>query len=158
MKKTLLLMMILLIALTGCKNEEEDEKNEYLAMKSDLLAKDKFDDASSMNCDITFSLDRLDEEKVTYSVVLDNPKENMHDIRAIVVHNYYTEEVFPTVGLFDKPVDLLVNSQDEKDNSVELVGNIETTDDIDNLDLELKILIEYKTDSGEVKDIYYKTT
>ena len=154
MKKTLLLM----IALTGCKNEEEDEKNEYLAMKSDLLAKDKFDDASSMNCDITFSLDRLDEEKVTYSVVLDNPKENMHDIRAIVVHNYYTEEVFPTVGLFDKPVDLLVNSQDEKDNSVELVGNIETTDDIDNLDLELKILIEYKTDSGEVKDIYYKTT
>lgn len=158
MKKTLLLMMILLIALTGCKNEEEDEKNEYLAMKSDLLAKDKFDDASSMNCDITFSLDRLDEEKVTYSVVLSNPKENMHDIRAIVVHNYYTEEVFPTVGLFDKPVDLLVNSQDEKDNSVELVGNIETTDDIDNLDLELKILIEYKTDSGEVKDIYYKTT
>lgn len=158
MKKTLLLMMILLIALTGCKNEEEDEKNEYLAMKSDLLAKDKFDDASSMNCDITFSLDRLDEEKVTYSVVLDNPKENMHDIRAIVVHNYYTEEVFPTVGLFDKPVDLLVNSQDEKDNSVELVGNIETTDDIDNLDLELKILIEYKTDNGEVKDIYYKTT
>lgn len=158
MKKTLLLIVLLLFVLTGCKNEEESEKSEYLAMKSDLLAKEEFTDTSDIVCDITFSLDRLDEEKVTYSVILNNPKENMNDIKAIVVHNYYTEEVFPTIGLFDKSTDLLVNGQNDKDSSVELTGNIETTNDIDNLDLELKILIEYKTDSGEVKDIYYKTT
>lgn len=158
MKKTLLLIVLLLFVLTGCKNEEESEKSEYLAMKSDLLAKEEFTDVSDIVCDITFSLDRLDEEKVTYSVILNNPKENMNDIKAIVVHNYYTEEVFPTIGLFDKSTDLLVNGQNDKDSSVELTGNIETTNDIDNLDLELKILIEYKTDSGEVKDIYYKTT
>ena len=158
MKKTLLLIVLLLFMLTGCKNEEESEKSEYLAMKSDLLAKEEFTDTSDIVCDITFSLDRLDEEKVTYSVILNNPKENMNDIKAIVVHNYYTEEVFPTIGLFDKSTDLLVNGQNDKDSSVELTGNIETTNDIDNLDLELKILIEYKTDSGEVKDIYYKTT
>lgn len=158
MKKTLLLIVLLLFVLTGCKNEEESEKSEYLAMKSDLLAKEEFTDTSDIVCDITFSLDRLDEEKVTYSVILNNPKENMNDIKAIVVHNYYTEEVFPTIGLFDKSTDLLVNGQNDKDSSVELTGNIETTNDIDNLDLELKILIEYKTDSGEIKDIYYKTT
>ena len=158
MKKILLLIVLLLFVLTGCKNEEESEKSEYLAMKSDLLAKEEFTDTSDIVCDITFSLDRLDEEKVTYSVILNNPKENMNDIKAIVVHNYYTEEVFPTIGLFDKSTDLLVNGQNDKDSSVELTGNIETTNDIDNLDLELKILIEYKTDSGEVKDIYYKTT
>ena len=102
MKKTLLLIVLLLFVLTGCKNEEESEKSEYLAMKSDLLAKEEFTDTSDIVCDITFSLDRLDEEKVTYSVILNNPKENMNDIKAIVVHNYYTEEVFPTIGLFDK--------------------------------------------------------
>ena len=158
MRRTFFLIIILLFLLTGCKNKEEDEKSEYLTMKSDLLAHEKFNNASDVVCDITFSLDRLDEERVAYSVVLNNPKENMNDIKAIVVHNYYTEEVFPTVGLFNKSVDLLVNSQDSKDNSVKLVGNIETTDDIANLDLELKILIKYKNNSGEVKDIYYKTT
>lgn len=158
MKKVFLLIIVLLAILTGCKNKEEDEKSEYLAMKSNLLETKEFTDSKDITCDITFNLDRIDEEKISYSVILKNPKENMKNIKAIVVHNYYTEEVFPTIGLFDKTTDLLINSQDKNKEKIELVGNIETTNDIDNLNLELKILIEYTTDFGEKKDIYYKTT
>ena len=156
MKKTLLLLVLLLIILSGCENKEEDEKNEYLAMKSELLENEEFTNSEDINCDITFTLDRVDDEKIFYSVVLKNPKENMNDIKAIVVHNYYTEEIFPTVGLFDKKVSLIVDSPNESE--LELSGTIETTDDIDDIDLELKVFIEYIDDSGNTKDIYYKTT
>lgn len=156
MRRTLLLLVLLLIILSGCKNKEEDEKSEYLAMKSELLENEEFTNSEDINCDITFTLDRVDDEKIFYSVVLKNPKENMNDIKAIVVHNYYTEEIFPTVGLFDKKVSLIVDSPNESE--LELSGTIETTDDIDDIDLELKVFIEYIDDSGNTKDIYYKTT
>lgn len=156
MKKTLLLLVLLLIILSGCENKEEDEKNEYLAMKSELLENEEFTNSEDINCNITFTLDRVDDENIFYSVVLKNPKENMNDIKAIVVHNYYTEEIFPTIGLFDKKASLIVGSSNESE--LELSGTIETTDDIDDIDLELKVFIEYIDDSGNTKDIYYKTT
>ena len=78
----------------------------------------------------------------------------MNNIKMMIVHNYFTEEVFPTVGVFDKDRSLTVSDT----SNITLVGYIDTTKDIKKLDLELKIWIEYKTEDGEVKDIYYKTT
>ena len=154
MKKVFLVMLLCLLLLSGCKNKEEDEKNEYLAMKSNLLGNKKYTSSEDLICNITVSVDRLDEEKVSYKVVFSNAKENMNNIKALVVHNYYTEEVFPTIGLFDETKKMSINSDDK----LKLEGTIENTNDIDNLDLELKILIEYLDDDGKVKDIYYKTT
>lgn len=161
MKKILLILLISLSFLTGCENKEEDEKSEYLAMKSSLLENEEYTGSEKIICDIVVDVERLDEEKIEYNVSLSNPKENMKDIKAIVVHNYYTEEVFPTIGLFDKTTDLYVNSEEDNDeieNNINLSGTIKTTADIDKLDLELKVLVEYVDESGEKKDIYYKTT
>ena len=154
MKKVFLVMLLCMLLLTGCKNKEEDEKNEYLAMKSSLLESKKYTSSDDLVCDITVMVDRLGEEEVSYKVVMSDAKENMNNVKVLVVHNYYTEEVFPTIGLFDETKNLAVNEKVE----LRLEGTIETTNDIDNLNLELKILIEYLDDDGEVKDIYYKTT
>lgn len=156
-----------LFFLTGCENKEEDDKNEYLAMKSSLIETKEYADLENMMCDIIVDIIRIDEEKVEYRVSLSNPKENMNDMKVLVVHNYYTEDVFPTIGLFDNTVDLLIDdnvkniddtADRDLDNDIELTGVIKTTNDIDELDLELKVLIEYIDDNGEKKDIYYKTT
>lgn len=156
MKKIKILLILLLILVTGCANKEEEDKSEYLAMKSNLLASDTFGEASNLNCDITVSVDRINQEEVSYRVIIDNPKENMNDIKAMVVHNYYTEDIFPSLGLFDDKESLIVG--DESVKGIELVGYIETTKNIDKLNLQLKIWIEYIDDNGEVKDIYYKAT
>ena len=79
----------------------------------------------------------------------------MHNIKAMVVHNYYTEDdIFPSIGLFDKKEELTIN--DEK--NIELTGIVKTTKSINKLDLELKIYIEYIDDSNSTKSIYYKAT
>ena len=78
----------------------------------------------------------------------------MNNMKVLVVHNYFTEDVFPSIGIFDETKNLLTNDK----NNISLVGYIETTKDIRKLDLELKVWIQYTDDDGEVKDIYYKTT
>ncbi len=153
MKKILLFITILFL-LTGCKNKEENEKNKYLEMKSNLLESKKFTSNDKIPCNIKIDIDRLSKEQVQYKVTFSNPKEDMNDIKAIVVHNYYTENIFPSIGLFNKKKNLKINNR----NKIILKGKIETTDDIDKLNLELKILIEYKTNNNKIKDIYYKTT
>lgn len=158
MKKNFLLILLLLILVTGCKNKEESDKSNYLTMKSNLLGQTNFIKSNDLPCDITVKLDRINEEKITYKVILDNPKENMNSVKVIVVHNFYTEEMFPSIGFFDNKKNLLLQNEDNSNSSLTLKGNIETTSSIENLDLELKVLIEYQNDSKEKKDIYYKTT
>ena len=154
MKKIFLVLFLSILLFTGCENKEEIEKNDYLDMKSQLLSHKEFISLEELTCDIVVNIDRKDEEKVIYEVILSNPKENMNNIKAVLVHNYYTEDVFPTIGLFDDTKSLLVDSQ----NNITLKGSIKTDKDIDNLNLMLKLLIRYTTDDGIKKDIYYKTT
>lgn len=154
MKKIVLFIMILL-TITGCNNKEESEKNNYLKMKTKLLEVKKYTSKDKIPCEITINVNRINKEQISYKVTLTNAKEDMNEIKAIVVHNYYTENIFPTIGLFNKKRTL---KQDNKEDSIILKDKIETTDDIDELNLKLKILIEYKTNDNKIKDIYYKTT
>ena len=149
------------LLLIGCSNQEETIKNEYIAMKSNLLNESNYTSKEDLPLDITIHIDRTGEEVVDYKVILENPKENMNELKAMVIHNYYNEDVYPSIGLFDEPQNLLVNqenSESNKENQIEIKDTIKTAKNISKLNLELKIWIEYKTDDGKIKDIYYKTT
>lgn len=150
-----LLLVIMIFSLMGCSTKTEDDKSEYIAIKSHLLEESKYTDADELPLDIIVNIDRMDEEKVDYSVVFSNPQEDMYDIEAMVVHNYYNEDLFPTIGLFDKKGELL---SDDEDSIIELKDTIKTNKNLSSIDLELKIYIKYKDKNNELKEIYYKTT
>lgn len=153
MKKRILLVLMLFI-LVGCSTEEEVEKNEYIAIKSELLKEDTYTLNEDLPLDILVNIDRMDEEEVDYRVIFSDPVEDMYKIEAMVVHNYYNEDVFPTLGLFDEKGKLLKDSS----NTIELKDTIKTNKNLSSLDLELKIYIKYEDKYGEKKEIYYKTT
>lgn len=155
MKRIYILLLLSLIFISGCENKEEAMKNEYLAMKNSTLD-DKNYTNESLPVDIVTTIERVDEEEVDYQTTISNPKENMHNIKVLLVHNYYSDNVFPSIGLFDEPQELLVNSDEKQE--ITLKDTIKTTTNISKMNLELKILIEYTNDNGEKKDIYYKTT
>jgi len=153
MKKRILLVLLLFV-LVGCSTKEEVEKNEYIAIKSELLEEDTYTLDEELPLDIVVNIDRMDEEEVDYRVIFSNPDEDMYDIEAMVVHNYYNEDLFPTLGLFDDKGELLVDSND----TIELKDTIKTNKNLSSIDLELKIYIKYKDKYDEKKEIYYKTT
>jgi len=153
MKKRIL-WIVMLFLLVGCSTKEEKEKNEYIAVKSNLLEETTYTLSSELPLDIRVELDRLEEEIVDYKVIFSNSKEDMYDIEAMVVHNYYNDDLFPTIGLFDEKKDLLKSSED----TIELKDTIKTNKNLSTIDLELKIYIKYKDKNGKNKEIYYKTT
>lgn len=149
MRKKFLFVIVLLL-LVGCSNQEEKVKGEYIAVRNQILSETDYE--MELPLSIVVSFDREDEETITYRVVLEKPMENMHLIKAMVVHNYGNEDVFPSIGLFDEEEELLLNSE----KTIELTGNMETTKDLGDLDLRFKIWISYQTDSGEKREVYYK--
>ena len=151
--KKVYILLVSLILMTGCENEEEAIKNEYIAMKNQTFDNENYVNAE-LPVDIVTTVERIDEEAINYKVNISNPKENMNEVKILLVHNFYNEDIFPSIGVFDEPRELLVNSEEK----LILKDTIKTTKNISKLNLELKILIEYIDDSGEKKDIYYKTT
>lgn len=141
--------------MVGCENREEISKSEYIDMKSNLLEKKNYTEKDKLPLDIMVKIDRMDEEKVKYRVILSHPKENMREIKAMVIHNYYNEDLFPSVGIFDDRKELLTVSDDSQ---IELEDSIKTTKNISQLNLELKVWIEYTNDLGDKREIFYKTT
>ena len=91
------------------------------------------------------------DDEVRYQVIIDNPTNNITDVKALAVHNKQTDDVFPSVGIFDKKVKLIPN---KKPSGVILVGYIPYEGDIDNLDVEIKVLISYKIDNKSYTSYY----
>ena len=157
MKRIIILLLFSLSFITGCETKEETSKKEYIAMKNDAFNETNYK-KEELPFDIVTTINRVDEEEVNYQTKINNPKENMHNVKVLLVHNYYSEDIFPTIGVFDEPKELLLNNNNDNNNEIILKDTIKTTTNLSKLNLELKMLIEYTNDSGEKKDIYYKTT
>lgn len=156
MKKLLILFSIALLA--GCANVEvsnnsaiEKEKESYLAIKNDLDTYLEYDSLEEVPCNITFSIDKTSEEELSYRVILDNPQIDMYNIKALLIHDYFTEDIFPSIGIFDETANLIVNDEEVK--GIQLVGYIETSK---NIDINLKLYLEYTDVNGNINQIYYK--
>ena len=155
MKRKYILLLFCLLFISGCENEKENLKNEYITLKNETLKEENYIECS-LPVEIITTIERTDEENITYKTLITNPQENMHNVKAVLVHNYYNEDVFPSIGVFDETQELLVDNEENQE--LVLEATIRTTKNLSKLDLELKLLIEYTNDNGEKKDIYYKTT
>lgn len=155
MKKIYILLLINLVMICGCENKEEATKNEYITMKNNTLNEENYT-SKELPVEIITTIERINEEDISYKTTITNPKENMHDIKVLLVHNYHNDDVFPSVGVFNESKELLVDNEEKTE--ITLQDTIKTTKNISKLNLELKMLIEYTNDNGEKKDIYYKTT
>lgn len=159
MKKIVVLIFIIFIV--GCSNvkieqneEISKEKEDYLAIKNELNNIEEYISDEELPCDITISVDRVNNEEISYRAIIDNPKIDMYNVRALLIHDYFTEDIFPSIGIFDNRENLLLNNEEVR--GISLVGYIETTKDIEELNLNIKLYIEYTDNEGNVKEIYYK--
>lgn len=147
--KKLLLIIPLFLLLIGCTNKVEDDKFAYLEYKNNLENQDEFTSYDSLDFNSFFNIDR-DGDNVKYSLTINNPKKNMHNIKALLIHNYDTIDVYPSIGIFDKEKELISGSND----SIVLEGTIISADDLS--DVKFKLYLEYTTDENEKEEIYYE--
>lgn len=157
MKKYVLIIvtLICIISLLGCTNKN-DTKKETIENEKDIYIKyvKKLKKIKKSSEDLPFSIEVKYEkmsDEVRYQVIIDEPKEEIKDIQAVAIHNKQTDDVFPSVGIFDKKVNLI---KDKKPSGVILVGYFPYKGDMDKLDVEVKILISYKINNEKITSYY----
>ena len=148
MKK--LVVLIPLLLLVGCTNKVEENKIAYLEYKKELEKQEKFSTKEEIDFDAHFNIERENEEVVNYSIVINNPATDMHNVRALLIHDYIQEEAFPSVGILDEPLELCKDTEDK----ITLNGTIQTLDDIS--DVNFKLYLEYQDENGLENKIYYE--
>ena len=123
MKKILIVLFVFIFILTGCTSQKVSRKNEKekkVYIKYIQKVKKVKESSSDLPFTVEIKYDKVDSE-LRYQVIIDNPTNEIKDISAIAVHNKQTDNVFPSVGIFDKKVNLIPN---KKPSGVILVGYV----------------------------------
>lgn len=155
--KKVFLVIISIILLTGCAHES-DELKTYNSYVNELKQIGTYNEKLPFNLDIY--VDKIIETEVMYRVIIDTPKIPLRDIEAIVIHDKYTGDIFPSVGIFDDKLNLIPDVINKSSNYVEgiiLVGYIPFDDDIKKLNATFKVLVKYTDDDGNINRIIYST-
>lgn len=158
MKKVLVILLVFIFA--GCtlfskdevkESKIEEEKNAYIKYVKEVKKIEKSSEDLPFNIEVKY--DKLSDDEVRYQVVIDKPKGEIHNIKAVAVHNKQTDDVFPSTGIFEEPMDLIPN---EKPEGIILVGYIPSAKPLDSFECEIKLIIEY-TYENKTQISYYVT-
>ena len=123
--KYLPFLIVICILLTGCNKKETPTKEslEYQKIVSELQKKTIED--SELPCHLEVTLEESQSKELMYTVTLDDPKEEMYQIKAVFISLKEKENSYPSIGIFDEPLHMIPNQVDGKKNIVKgivLVG------------------------------------
>jgi hypothetical protein len=154
-------MSFIVLLITGCGYNKEiaKEKLIYNEMLNKIDAANDNDYNHPLSYNINVYIDKIIESEIRYQVIIDDPKEEIKNISSLVTHNYPTEDIFPSIGIFDDKVNLFPNFIDKKNNYVKgisLIGYIPFEEDISEFDGVFKVIVEYEDELGNSKTDYYE--
>lgn len=154
--KKLILIVFLIFLLCGCKKDNKELKKyeEYVRVLKDAVVYDE-----DIPFDMEIYIDKVTGEEVMYRLIIDNPKEALEDIDAIIVHDKDTSDIFPSIGIFDDKVNLIPELIDGSKNvkGIVLVGYIPYDKDTNGLNINFKVLLNYKDSDNNLHRIIYST-
>ena len=159
--KKILIISLLLISTIGCdlnaKISKDKEKYQELINKVNLAPNKNF--YLPLPFSIRVYIDKVIESEITYRLIIDNPTEELRDVVVLIVHNYPTKDIFPSIGIFDDKVNLIPDFIAKDDNYVKgisLTGYIASNKDLIEFDGVFKIIVEYIDELGNANSIYYR--
>ena len=156
--KKIFWIITLVFLLSGCTKELTKEEIIYNDYVDKLKQEEKSED--NLPFDLEIFVDKIIEKEVMYRVIIDNPKVSLRNIEALVIHDKYTEDVYPSTGIFEDKLSLIPGVINKTSNYVEgiiLAGYIPYEGDINNLNATFKVLFKYEDDEGVSHTIIYST-
>ena len=156
--KKILNIIILFVLLTGCSNKLTNEEILYNDYVNDLKKTTKYE--TNLPFDLAIYVDKIIETEVMYRVIIDNPKVSLRNIEALVIHDKYTEDIFPSSGIFETKLNLIPGVINKTSNYVEgiiLAGYIPFEGELKNLNANFKVMLKYEDDDGKINTVIYST-
>lgn len=156
MKKIVIVLSIILV-ICGCTNKLDEDQLIYNGYVEELKELPKTNTIDHL-VDVDIELEKEKEDEITYRVTIDQPKEKMKEVEVFVYHNQKTEDIYPSLGVFDEKVNLIPNLKANKDDNVKgivLVGYIKTKKKLEEFHPTIKVMISYNNEDNERQKIYY---
>lgn len=156
MKKSLILI-IFCFFLISCSSLSK-EQHLYYQFVSELKGKDDHQFTNQLPLNITVHLEKIIKEELRYQVIIDQPHLIMNNIKAIVIHNQETKDVFPSLGIFDETLNLLPEGNDAKGKQpkgIILIGYIPYLGPLDSFEGWFRVLVQYEDEHGKLNKIFY---
>lgn len=156
--KKILLIIILVFTFTACSKEESIEHVTYNNYVNDLKKENTFD--NNLPFDLGVYVDKIIETEVMYRIIIDKPKVSLRNIEALVIHDKYTEDIYPSSGIFEEKLSLIPGVINKSSNYVEgiiLAGYIPYEGEEKDLNATFKILFKYEDDEGNKHKVIYST-
>lgn len=151
-----IILIIIIFSFTGCTKETIENKI-YKSYINELKENNNLSDDDGP-FDLNIYYDKLIDDEVMYRVILDDPTSILNDVEILVIHDYETEDIFPSSGIFDTKYSLKPDTIDMKNNytkGIILVGYIDYDGDIEDLNINFKVLIKYNDEHGNQVKYYY---
>ena len=152
--------MFVLLLLCGCEATITKEQKDYQQYVQQLQEKKAKNFDTKFPFEIEVSIDSLVEDELVYSVVIDQPKKVMKNVRALVIHDARTKDIFPSIGILDESLNLIPNEVDESKKNVKgiaLIGYIQTKKRVSEFHTNIKVMVLYEDEDGNPCRSYYYT-
>jgi len=118
------IFILLLLFLTGCSNSIYDDYVGELKNTNTV--------SSELPFDVNFYIDDVNEDRLIYQVIIENFDSDLSCVKALVIHDVNTKDIFPSVGIVDECVNI-----NEGNKGIILVGYVDKKEDIN-----FKVLVE----------------
>lgn len=151
------IVLILIMIICGCTNRLDENQLIYNSYVEELKELKSTNTAKDI-VDIDIKLEKSSNDEITYRVTIDNPKEKMKQVEAFVYHDQQTEDIYPSIGVFDEKVNLIPNLKEKDEKNTEgivLVGYIKTKKEIEDFHPTMKVMILYNNQENERQKIYF---
>ncbi len=151
------IVLIVIILICGCTNRLDENQLIYNSYVEELKELKKTNTTKDI-VDVDIELEKNSKDEITYRVTIDQPKEKMKQVEAFVYHDQKTEDIYPSIGIFDEKVNLVPNLKKESENNTEgivLVGYIKTKKELEEFHPTFKVMILYNNKDNERQKIYF---
>lgn len=160
MKRKYIIILFSLLILVGCSKIIDENKMIYDGYVTELKELKEVADSDSYKdlIDIDVKLTKNSDDEITYSVVIDNPKVKMKKVEVLIYHDKKTEDVYPSIGIFDEKKNLIPGLKKNTDTDVKgmvFVGYIKTKQEVEEINLTIKGMIAYNDENNERQKIYF---
>ena len=158
MKRVLKIIILVITSsfLLGCNSNKVEELSKEKEIYQNYVKKTqniKKTSSEEFPFDINVKYDKITKDEVRYQIVIDNPKKEIKNISAVAVHDKQTDDVFPSIGIFEKKQKLIPN---KKPSGIILVGYIPYTKSVKSFECTIKLLIRF-SDEEKTQTLYYVT-
>ncbi|MBS7021219.1 MAG: hypothetical protein KH135_05105 [Firmicutes bacterium] len=159
MKYIFVLGIFFVLTVTGCTKKETLPKEAKTYHQVIRQLEQKKMKEQELPCHLEVRLEKTEHGEIMYTVILDEPKEEMKQIEALFMPLDNPLGTYPSIGIFDDKLSMIPGKVDKEHDIVKgivLSGYLDSKKEVKDYHGTFRLYLHYQTKENREKTIYYE--